>query len=115
MTEARESLASGRLVLAFACTLLVTGITNTFPVFFPPLLAEFGGSRAATASTITLVWVGGAALGPVSGWAVTRWNPRAVVSLGLLAAALGFGIGAVAPPSRSSRSRSAWAPGSAWG
>ena len=96
MTAARESLASGRLVLAFACALLVTGITNTFPVFFPPLLAEFGGSRAATASTITLIWIGGAVLGPVAGWAVARWNPRAVVSLGLLAATLGFGVGTLA-------------------
>jgi predicted MFS family arabinose efflux permease len=97
VTAARESLASGRLVLAFACTLLVTGITNTFPVFLPPLLAEFGGSRAATASTITLVWVGGAVLGPVAGWAVARWSPRAVVSLGLVAALLEFGVGTVAP------------------
>jgi predicted MFS family arabinose efflux permease len=96
VTEARESLASGRLVLAFACGLFVTGITNTFVVFFPPLLAEFGGSRTATASTVTLVWAAAAVLGPVSGWAVTRWNPRAVVSLGLLATSLGFGIGALA-------------------
>ncbi len=95
-TAPRESLASGRLVLAFACTLLVAGITNTFPVFFPALLAEFGGSRAATASTITLIWIGGAALGPIAGWAVARWNPRAVVSLGLGAATLGFGVGAAA-------------------
>jgi predicted MFS family arabinose efflux permease len=96
VSTAPESLASGRLVLAFACTLLVSGITNTFPVFFPPLLAEFGGSRAATASAITLVWVGGAGLGPVAGWAVARWSPRAVVSLGLVAAMLGFGGGAMA-------------------
>jgi MFS family permease len=96
VSETRESLVSGRLLLAFASALLVTGITNTFPVFFPPLLAEFGGSRAATASTITLIWVGGAVLGPVSGWAVARWNPRAMVSLGLLSAALGFGLGSAA-------------------
>ena len=74
----------------------MAGIANTFPVFFPPLLAEFGGSRAATASTITLIWVGGATLGPVAGWAIGRWNPRAVVILGLLAATLGFGLGAMA-------------------
>ena len=83
-------------MLAFACALFVTGITNTFPVFFPPLLTEFGGSRAATASTITLIWIGGAVLGPVAGWAVARWNPRAVVSLGLLATTLGFGVGTLA-------------------
>jgi MFS family permease len=93
---AEESLASGRLALAFGCALLVTGFTNTFPVFFPPLLAEFGGSRAATASTITLIWIGGAALGPVAGWAVGRWNPRLVVTLGLVAATLGLGVGTAA-------------------
>ena len=95
MSGPRESLVSGRLLLAFASALLVTGITNAFPVFFPPLLAEFGGSRAATASTITLIWVGGAVLGPISGWAVVRWNPRASVSLGLLSATLGFALGSL--------------------
>jgi hypothetical protein len=44
-----ESLASARLWLAFAIMMLVGGIGNSFPVFFPPLLTEFGGSRAATA------------------------------------------------------------------
>ena len=95
MSGPRESLVSGRLLLAFASALLVTGITNAFPVFFPPLLAEFGGSRAATASTITLIWVGGAVLGPISGWAVVRWNPRTSVSLGLLSATLGFALGSL--------------------
>jgi len=97
VTGRDESLASGRLLLAFACLLLVTGITNTFPVFFPPLLAEFGGSRAATASTITLIWFGGVLLGPFAGWAVTRLDPRVIVILGLLAATIGFGLGTVAP------------------
>ena len=55
MIQARESLASQRLWLAFATMLLVAGITNTFPVFLPALLAEFGGSRAATASTASLL------------------------------------------------------------
>ncbi|OGL24810.1 MAG: hypothetical protein A3G44_15265 [Candidatus Rokubacteria bacterium RIFCSPLOWO2_12_FULL_73_47] len=77
--------------------LFVSGLANTFPVFFPPLLAEFGGSRAATASTVTLFWLGGATLGPLAGHLVDRWNPRRLVMLGLAAAALGFGIGALAP------------------
>jgi MFS family permease len=97
VTAGRETLASGRLALAFGCTLLVAGITNTFPVFFPPLLAEFGGSRGATASTITLIWAGGAVLGPLAGWAVARWNPRAIVMIGLAAATIGFGLGTAAP------------------
>ena len=73
--------------------LLVAGITNTFPVFLPALLTEFGSSRAATASTASLLWVGGALLSPVAGYLVTRWNPRRLVSLGLGLAALGMLLG----------------------
>ncbi|MBI4271837.1 MAG: MFS transporter [Candidatus Rokubacteria bacterium] len=93
----QESLANPRLGLAFATMLFVSGLANTFPIFFPPLLAEFGGSRAATASTVTLFWIGGATLGPLAGHLVDRWNPRLLVTLGLGAAALGFGVGALAP------------------
>jgi hypothetical protein len=59
VTPARESLASQRLWLSFTTMLLVAGLTNTFPVFLPALLDDFGGSRAATASTASLLWVGG--------------------------------------------------------
>jgi predicted MFS family arabinose efflux permease len=77
--------------------LLVAGITNTFPVFLPALLTEFGGSRAATASTASLLWVGGALLSPVAGYLVARWNPRLLVSLGLGLVALGMVLGSLAP------------------
>ena len=77
--------------------LLVAGITNTFPVFLPALLAEFGGSRAATASTASLLWIGGALLSPVAGYLVARRNPRRLVSLGLGLVALGMVLGNLAP------------------
>ena len=77
--------------------LLVAGITNTFPVFLPALLAEFGGSRAATASTASLLWVGGALLSPLAGYLVARWNPRRLVCLGLAAVAGGMILGSLAP------------------
>ena len=76
--------------------LLVAGITNTFPVFLPALLIEYGGSRAATASTASLLWVGGALLSPVAGYLVARWNPRLLVSLGLGLVVLGMLLGSLA-------------------
>jgi MFS family permease len=93
----RESLVSARLWLAFATMLLVSGIGNTFPVFFPPLLAEFGGSRAATALTVSLIWICGAVVGPVAGALVDRRDPRLIVAAGIVATALGLGGGALAP------------------
>src|SRR5262245_19353882 len=77
--------------------LFVSGLGNTFPVFFPPLLQEFGGSRAATAMAVTLIWVVGAALGPVAGHLVDRGSPRALVVLGLLATAAGLTVAVLAP------------------
>jgi MFS family permease len=93
---ASESLVSPRLWLAFLAMLLVTGLANTFPVFFPALLAEYGGSRAATAAAVTLLWTGGAVMGPLAGWWVSRGSPRLVVIAGFLAAAAGLGLGAAA-------------------
>ena len=77
--------------------MLVGGFGNGFPVLFPALLAEFGGSRAATALTLTLMWIGGAALGPVAGYAVDRRDPRWLVSIGLAITVLGLVAGALAP------------------
>jgi predicted MFS family arabinose efflux permease len=91
-----ETLRSSRLWLGFATMLLVSGLTNTFPVFLPPLLAEFGGSRAATASAASIWWIGGAALGPLAGLLVARRDPRVLVTVGLAAAAAGLALGTAA-------------------
>ena len=100
MADPRESLRDARLWVAFAVMLFVSGVSNTFPVFFPPLLAEFGGSRAGTALAVTLIWVAGAALSPVAGHLVDRASPRALVAVGIAATALGLGLGALAPTLR---------------
>jgi MFS family permease len=86
--------------VAFATMLFVSGLSNTFPVFFPPLLEEFGGSRAATALALTIMFVGSAALGPVAGHLVDRGSPRVLVVAGLLAAAVGVSVAALAPTLR---------------
>ena len=92
-----ESLVNARLWLAFALMLFVSGFSNTFPVFFPPLLEEFGGSRAATAATVSLLWTGGALVGALAGYLVARYNPRWVVIAGIFAMALGLALGTLAP------------------
>jgi len=94
---AEESLVNARLWLAFALMLFVSGFSNTFPVFFPPLLDEFGGSRAATAATVSLLWAGGALVGALAGYLVVRYNPRWVVIAGIFAMALGLALGTLAP------------------
>jgi len=95
-----ESLRDAGLWIAVAVMMFVSGVTNTFTVFFPPLLAEFGGSRAATALAVTLIWVAGAVLSPIAGHLVDRWSPRALVAVGIVATALGLGLGAAAPTLR---------------
>ena len=76
--------------------LLVAGIANTFPVFLLALLADFGGSRAATSATASLLWIGGALLSPIAGYLVAHWNPRRLVCLGLAIVAGGMLIGSAA-------------------
>lgn len=92
-----ESLANPTLWLAFALMLFVSGFCNTFPVFFPALLEEFGGSRAATASTVSLLWAGGALVGALAGYLVARYDPRWVVIAGLLAMVAGLLLATRAP------------------
>jgi MFS family permease len=94
---ARESLANPRLWLAFLTMLLAAGVANAFPVFYPALLEEFGGSRGATAATASLYWLLAAALMPLAGHWVGRYGPRVVVSAGLLATATGLALGTRAP------------------
>jgi predicted MFS family arabinose efflux permease len=92
-----ESLLNARLWLAFALMLFLPGFSNTFPVFFPPLLVEFEGSRAATAATVSLLWVVGALSGAPAGYLVARYNPRWVVIAGIAAMIAGLSLGTVAP------------------
>ena len=77
--------------------LLVGGLANTFPVFLPPLLAEFGGARAAAAAGMSIFWLGSAFFVPVTGRLIDRRDPRYVIGAGLALAACGTAGAALAP------------------
>ena len=96
MTRPPESLANPRLWLAFTTMLLISGFPNVYILFLPSLLGEFHASRATTALPMSVVWIGGAVLGPAAGWLVARRNPRVVVMTGLAAAACGLALGSIA-------------------
>jgi predicted MFS family arabinose efflux permease len=76
--------------------LLISGFPNMYILFLPSLLGEFHASRATTVLPMSVVWIGGAVLGPAAGWLVARRNPRVVVVTGLTAAACGLALGSVA-------------------
>ena len=95
---ASESLANARLWLAFSIMVLVGGLTNAFPVFLPPLLAEFGGTRAAAAAGMSIFWIGSAVFVPVTGRLIDRHDPRFVINAGLALTAAGL-VGAALSPS----------------
>ena len=65
-------------------------LLQAFGAYFLHLQAEFGWSRAALAWSFSLLQLQNGVLGPVQGWLVDRFGPRAVLAAGIFALALGF-------------------------
>jgi MFS family permease len=65
-----------------AAMALVFSVHYAFGVFFKPLSAEFGWTRAMTAGAFSLVWVMQGLLSIVMGGLTDRFGPRAVLSIG---------------------------------
>jgi hypothetical protein len=62
----------------------------SFGVFFKPMIAEFGWTRAMTAAAYSLRSVEGGLAAPVVGWAVDKYRSRAVIQFGAVISGLGF-------------------------
>jgi MFS family permease len=62
----------------------------SFGVFFKPMMAEFGWTRAMTSLAASLRSIEGGVAGPVVGWAVDRYGARKVIFSGGLVSGLGF-------------------------
>lgn len=79
------------LAAATAAITLQSGVyVFGFGVFFLPIVAEFGWSRAAASGAVSLARLENGLTGPLEGWLIDRWGPRRVMLVGIPLLALGF-------------------------
>jgi MFS family permease len=82
---------SGRVLVATFVTLgLAYGFWYSYAVFLVAFLREFGWSRSVVAGAFSLLVMVHGLSGPVLGWLVERFGPRAVIAGG--GAVLGVGL-----------------------
>ena len=82
--------AIGVVGLCFLLNTLARGCGEIFAVFYGPLLAEFGWSRAATSGIYSVFMIAIAISGPIVGALFDRYGGRAVYVIGLLTYGAGF-------------------------
>ena len=63
---------------------------HAFSAYILPLQAEFGWSRAAVSGVFSLVRAESGLLGPLQGWAIDRYGPRAMMRAGIVLFAAGY-------------------------
>jgi len=64
----------------------------SFGVFFKPMTAEFGWTRAMTSGAASLRSTQGGIAGPIVGWAVDKWGSRRVILFGGIVSGLAFSL-----------------------
>ncbi len=72
------------VVVAAIAMCFVYGLRHTFGVFFPPILREFGWSRASTAGIFSITVLTYGVIAIFSGTLGARFNPKLLMSLGLV-------------------------------
>ena len=84
---------------AFVTMGVVVNSRTVFSLFFPPILDEFGWSRALTAATFTTGLLAANVFTPFLGVLMDRLGPRVVFPFGLVLMSLGLALatGASAP------------------
>ena len=63
---------------------------HAFSAYILPLQAEFGWSRAAVSGVFSLIRAESGILGPLQGWAIDRYGPRAMMRAGIALFAAGY-------------------------
>ena len=64
----------------------------SFGVFFKPMSAEFGWTRAMTAGAYSLRSIEGGIASPIVGWAVDKYGSRGVIIVGALVSGASFAL-----------------------
>jgi sugar phosphate permease len=72
------------VVICVIALMLIYGTRNAFSVFFSPILAEFGWSRAEVSVMLSLNLFSYGLFAPVAGLLAERWNPRLSMLFGLV-------------------------------
>ena len=82
----------GWVVIAIAFVTMGVGVNarTAFSLLYPPVLAEFGWSRGATAATFSVGFFASAVMSTFIGMAMDRFGPRLVFPVGGLMVAGGF-------------------------
>lgn len=82
--KTRDSIFYGWIVLSIAFITLVLGyaIRNTFSVFYPAIVEEFGWGRGNTALMFSITIIVYGFVAPVAGSLVDRFGPRLILPVG---------------------------------
>ena len=84
----------GWIVVAVAFVTMGIGVNTrtAFSLLFPPILAEFGWDRAATAGAFSVGFVVATAYVPFMGLAMDRLGPRIVIPFGVVICSAGLAL-----------------------
>ncbi len=77
-------------IASFIILTLIIGIYYSFGVFFKPMLADFGWTRALTSGAFSLSWITGGSFSIVIGGLNDRFGPRIMMTACSVLSALGY-------------------------
>jgi len=78
------------VILSFFAIMLTLGMQLVFGIFFKPIIADLGWTRAVTSGAFSLSMIISGLIGIAMGGLNDRFGPRAVITLCGLLAALGY-------------------------
>ena len=90
----RRSIYQGWIILAASFIIMLLGyaVRNTFTVFYPVIVEDFGWARGNTAIMYSLTMLCYGLVAPLAGSLVDRFSPRVVISIGGLIVGSGIAL-----------------------